>query len=298
VPEIAEDSRRLAWLEARRNGIGGSDAPAVCGVDPWRDALAVWGSKVGLIEAEDLSGNEAVEAGIELERTIGEWYGRKFGRRVTLAEPYVIRRHPEHPFMCCTLDATEERDGETLVVQIKNTGSPADAWEERVPINYEVQLQHEMFVAGATRGVLVALHGGRALRAYERSLTPEIADALVRIETDFWRLVEEQVPPDAGPNSAEALKALFPRVEIEDQVPLPPEADDLDAELLRVKAGLDTLGARRDEIESQIKLWIGHHAGGVTPQGVRFGWKGSEVKHQPREAKVSYVRRFTRSVKK
>ena len=295
---VAELAKREAWLAERNLGIGGSDAAAVCGVDPWRDPLTVWSQKVGLVEPDDLSGNEAVEAGIELERAIGEWYGRKYGRKVILCEPFVIRRHPVHTFMAATLDAIEERDGEQVVVQIKNTSHPADKWEDEVPLHYEIQLQHEMIVAGATRGVLVALHRGQNLRAYERVLMADAVERIVTVEADFWSMVESQTPPPAGPLSSDAVKQLFPRVEIEDVVALVPEADDMDAELQVAKAEMERLGARKDEIESQLKLWIGNHAGGVTPQGVRFNWKGSEVHHKPTEARTSYVRRFTRSAKK
>ena len=295
---IVDAAKRAAWLEERKKGIGGSDAPAVCGVDPWRDALTVWSQKVGLLEGDDLSDNEAVEAGIVLERTIGEWYGRKFKRNVTLAEPFVIRRHPEHHFMCATLDATEDRDGEVVVVQIKNTSYHADSWAEQLPVHYEVQLQHEMIVAGATRGVLVALHRGQNLRAYERNLTPEIASRIIEIERDFWNKVETETAPPAGPHSAETVKALFPKVEIEDLTALSPEADDLDAELQEVRQGLDELAERREQIESQLKMWIGTHAGGLTPQGVKYSWKGSQVHYKPQEARTAYSRRFTRSAKK
>lgn len=289
---------RQAWLEQRRSGIGGSDAPAVLGVDPWRDPLTIWSQKVGLLESEDLSDNEAVQAGIELERPIAEWYGRKFGRHVQMNEPYRIRRHPTHEFMIATLDAIEDRDGEMVVVQVKNTSAPAETWEEALPTHYEVQLQHEMLVAGASRGVLVALHRGQSLRAYERVLCPSMADEIIEAERQFWEMVKSETAPAAGPYSATTVRELFPRDEIQDAVPLLPEADDLDAELQDLKAKIDELAGRKGQVESQLKMWIGSHSAGVTPQGVKFSWKGSEVNYKPREASTAYVRRFTRSVKR
>ena len=292
------ESGRAAWLEERRSGIGGSDAAAVMGVDPWKDALTVWSHKVGLLEPDDLSGNEAVEAGIELERAIGEWYGRKFDRDVVLNTPFTIRRHPTHSFMIATLDAIEQTPDGIAVVQIKNTSYAPEVWEESLPLHYEIQLQHEMIVAGTDRGVLVALHRGQNLRAYERRLSPAAAEHLIETERKFWELVQSESPPPAGPHSADTVKALFPRSEIEDVTALVPEADDLDAELQDIKKQIDALDSRKSEIESQIKLWIGEHAGGVTPQGVKFSWKGSEVHYKPQEARTAYVRRFTRSAKK
>ena len=94
------------------------------------------------------------------------------------------------------------------------------------------------------------------------------------------------------------MKALFPKVEIEDLTALSPEADDLDAELQEVRQGLDELAERREQIESQLKMWIGTHAGGLTPQGVKYSWKGSQVHYKPQEARTAYSRRFTRSAKK
>lgn len=292
---IEEQEARERWLRERKNGLGGSDAASAAGVDPYRDQLTLWSEKCGLIEPADLSGNEAVEAGIALERAIGEWYGKRHGRDVTLGVPFQLLRSEKWPWMFATLDATQVIDGERGVVQIKNTSFAADAWEESLPIGYEIQLTHEMLVAGVTRGTLVALHRGQQLRAYDRVLNMELADALVAAEAKFWSHVEAELPPEAGPNSAEAVKKLFPRVEISDVVALPHEIDDADTELEEIRGQIGTLESRKDEIENRIKLLIGSHAGGVTPQGTRFTWKGSEVHHKPREASVSYVRRFLRS---
>ncbi|NDC64365.1 MAG: hypothetical protein EBZ59_10375, partial [Planctomycetia bacterium] len=50
-----ESDRRAAWLHERRAGIGGSDAAAACGIDPYRDRLTLWAEKVGLAEPQDLT---------------------------------------------------------------------------------------------------------------------------------------------------------------------------------------------------------------------------------------------------
>lgn len=294
---MTDDAKRAEWLEERRKGIGGSDAAAACGQCPFKDRLTLWSEKVGLLDPADLSDNEAVQSGIELERAIGEWYAKKYGRDVVLAEPYTILKHPTIPFMRATLDATQIVDGVKSVVQIKNTGAPAEAWEDEIPTNYEIQLQHEMLVAGVECGTLVALHRGQKLRAYDRVLMPELASQIIELEREFWEMVVSETAPPAGPHSGGTVKALFPRNEIEDVVALAADADDLDAELQLLKKQQDQLADRREAIESQLKMWIGKHAGGLTPQGVRFSWKGSEVHYKPQEARTAYVRRFTRSAK-
>ena len=52
---------RAEWLELRRRGIGGSDAAAVCGLDPWRSPFEVWLDKTGLFVDE--TAGEAVRWG-------------------------------------------------------------------------------------------------------------------------------------------------------------------------------------------------------------------------------------------
>ena len=72
-----EAAARARWLEERKSGIGGSDAASAVGCDPYRDALTLWSEKSGLIEPEDLSENEAVEAGNLLGGALGEGFGEE-----------------------------------------------------------------------------------------------------------------------------------------------------------------------------------------------------------------------------
>ena len=47
------DMSRSEWLQHRRKGLGGSDAAAVAGLNPWKSPFAVWMEKTGQIEPED-----------------------------------------------------------------------------------------------------------------------------------------------------------------------------------------------------------------------------------------------------
>ena len=40
---------RGQWLQARRRGIGGSDAPALMGASPWATPLSVYADKMGFL---------------------------------------------------------------------------------------------------------------------------------------------------------------------------------------------------------------------------------------------------------
>ena len=54
---------REAWLQARRNHIGGSDAAACVGMNPYKDNVQLWEEKMGLVEPEDISNKDYVRYG-------------------------------------------------------------------------------------------------------------------------------------------------------------------------------------------------------------------------------------------
>ena len=60
------------WLRYRKGGIGGSDAGAVCGLNPYRTAMEVYYDKTS-DEIEEMD-NEAMRQGREFE----EYVARRF----------------------------------------------------------------------------------------------------------------------------------------------------------------------------------------------------------------------------
>ena len=42
------------WQDARKGSIGGSDAAAIVGLNPYKSAYALWAEKSGKIEPEDI----------------------------------------------------------------------------------------------------------------------------------------------------------------------------------------------------------------------------------------------------
>lgn len=58
--------------EERREYIGGSDIAAVMGMNRWKTSLTLWLEKIGEIDLNDNSNNEAKELGRELEGFIAK----------------------------------------------------------------------------------------------------------------------------------------------------------------------------------------------------------------------------------
>ena len=60
------------WLALRKTGIGGSDAGAVCGLNPYSSPMEVFYDKTGS-SVEELDG-EAVRQGHDLEDYVACWH--------------------------------------------------------------------------------------------------------------------------------------------------------------------------------------------------------------------------------
>src|SRR5688500_4639250 len=95
--------KRKKWLEERKNGIGGSEAPIVLGVSKFATPLDLFTEKLGL-RPEPIQ-TERMKWGLRLERAIVEAYADETGREVRTFEPYTLIRSKKNPFMFTTLDA-------------------------------------------------------------------------------------------------------------------------------------------------------------------------------------------------
>lgn len=80
---------RQSWLEARRTGIGASDAPAIAGLSPWKTALAVYADKVN--GAADHPLTPAQAWGLRLEPAIAAAYSEQTGIDAIMPPPWPVR---------------------------------------------------------------------------------------------------------------------------------------------------------------------------------------------------------------
>jgi putative phage-type endonuclease len=262
-------ANRAEWLEARRAGLGGSDAAAVLEISPYASRLDVYAEKVG--QAPPRVETEAMRIGLLMERPILSMYARRMDESCDTAKfaEQVFVRSAAHPWMFATLDALRF-DG--IVVEVKNVGwRMADRWGEdgtdEVPDYYLCQCFHQMAVAGAERVEVAALIGGADFRVYPIERDDRIIARIVEREAEFWeRHVLAKVPPPATRASdARALHALFP--EPEGEVELPAKAADLaDALSLHAEARLEHERAR-DEAKARLLAALGPAKVGILPDG-------------------------------
>jgi len=147
---------RSQWLKGRVSGIGGSDASAAIGMNPWRTNLDLWMIKTGRKEAPDISSNERVIYGQNAEEAIRLLYKAK--KRGIIDVNYMsnaILSNREHPELLYSPDGLllERETGRKGILEVK-TATPITAlqkekWkQEHIPDNYYIQVLHGMNVTG------------------------------------------------------------------------------------------------------------------------------------------------------
>ena len=88
------------WLKYRKGGIGGSDAGAICGLNPYRTAIQVYNDK-RTDEIEEFD-NEAMREGRDLEEYVARRFMETTGKKVRRANAMFYDE--ENPFMLADVD--------------------------------------------------------------------------------------------------------------------------------------------------------------------------------------------------
>lgn len=242
IMTAAEMADREAWLKARRNGIGGSDAGVIVGVSKWKSPYQLWLEKTGEVEPEDISDKEAVHFGTQLEQLVADEFCEREGKKVHRCGLY---RSKEHPFMTASFDRLVV--GEQAGLECKTSNAFArNAWDTGdIPPQYYVQCQHYMMVSGLPRWYIACLVGGQHFTVWTIERDEEDISILRDAETEFWRKVTEHIVPDTD-GSDSCTRALRERFKggCADPVELPGKASEL------VKR-LDELNASEKDIKTQ-----------------------------------------------
>jgi putative phage-type endonuclease len=276
--QAAVSESRQAFHAERRAGIGGSDAPAIVGVSPWKGPLEVYAEKTGQVEPDERE-EEFLELGLVLEPYVASRYQRETGRPVRLGRDVAPRgfvTHRDRPWMLAHLDGVVEDAERGLgVLEIKTTGWERDEWADGPPLHVTVQHQHAIEVAGARWGVVAVLFGAPVLhvRFHEFERDDAFLQELVAAEARFWHRVATHTPPLANHLDGRVLRKLFPSEE-PSSIQLPQDAITWARERARLKTEISARELKVDELDNLLKQAIGPHFEGRLPDGSgRFTYK-------------------------
>lgn len=203
-----KDMSREDWLFYRKNGIGGSDASAVAGINPWKTPLNVYLDKT--TDEIDNSTSFRMDLGNRLEGLVAELFTEETGKKTRNING--ILRNDKYPFAFANID--RQVVGEKAILECKTTNSfAANEWKEGVPPHYEIQCMHYMAVTGADRCYIAALIGNQEFKIHILERDEETIQYLMQIEKEFWQeyVKGDKVPdPDGSSQYSDYLKDKYP----------------------------------------------------------------------------------------
>ncbi len=251
---------RAAWLEWRREGLGGSDVAGILGLSPWSSAFDVWWSKVRSL---DDKGSAVKTRGQLLEEAVLQWAKGEIGAGLVRGSPIV---HPELSWARGTPDAwTDVDEGlEAKTVRVFDEEVWGPSGSDVVPLHYRIQCAWYAAISGATIWRLAAFSTLQEdWRIFELPTDPEISDRLLEVAGRWWENhVVDESPPELDTSSG-AASYLRERYANPGKQIL--EASSEDLELLERYRAAKTLRDRSkkelDEASVEIKARIGDARG-------------------------------------
>lgn len=245
---------RDEWLKQRSKGLGGSDAGAVMGLNPYKSAYSLWAEKTGQI-SNVVEENEAIRLGNDLEDYVAKRFAEQENKKIKRSS--YCYQSKEFPFMRANVDRLIVGENSALECKTANPFKDGDYSNDIIPPTYYCQCLHYMAVCGFDRMYLAVLVFQKGFYTYviDRGNEAVEADirALIKAESEFWKLVEDGTAPDidGSESTAQTLKQLH-KDELKTVFDLTEYDEKLD-EIQELKEQQKELKTRQKTLENELK---------------------------------------------
>lgn len=262
------------WLDARRRGIGASEAGAILGLSAkhavYRTALEVYLDKLGLMPRDEAATWDRRGWGLRWERLIADAYTEATGRELSKATTIIV--NPDAPWMLASLDF-HGADGRP--VEIKKVSAYSDAAKffgeagtDQLPEGHYLQVQQQIACAEVDSADLAALIGDDDFRIFTVNRNQPIIDKLAEAEREFMERVERRDPPlpdFTHPSTADILAMIEP--DLGTTIDLGAEATALADEYQALGKAEGETASRRREIKARLLHLMGVAEKAYLPDG-------------------------------
>ena len=275
IKYITTEQTHDEWVEARKEGIGGSDAGVIVGASRYASPFSLYHEKRGSV-VSDFTGNESTRWGNRLERSIAEEYAETYNASVVAYPVTLVSNErewqvanvdffidPSFPAGLVTdVDPKTTQINPTAILEIKTNGlvgrASSDWDDDNYPETYAYQTMHYCAVTGLRKAVLAALVGGRGLQVRDLEFSEEEIEALNGHEAKFWQMVQEGVEPEASGlvSDFDTLKSLYPE-SVGETVEVTEFTADIVREYAEAKYELDKAESKAKALRAQIEQAIG-----------------------------------------
>ncbi len=265
---------RGQWLELRRTGIGGSDAGAVCGLNPYGSAMSVFCDKIG--NGREVEDNEAMRQGRDLEDYVARRFCEATGLKVRRSNK--MYRSKENPFMIADVDRLLV--GQDAGLECKTASAyNGDKWKAgKIPPHYLIQCCHYMAVTGKKEWYIAVAILGREFKYVKIPRNEELIQDLIAVEREFWtRHVLSGVMPD--PDGSEACDRVLGQYFKTARKGSAVRLEGFDEKLRRREEAAEQIRELRREqkqIEQEVKLYMKDHEAAFS-DAYRVSWSSVET---------------------
>ena len=261
------------WLRLRQQGIGGSDAAVACGLSRWKSPLMLFLEKTS--EQPKEVNNEYVYWGNVMEPVLRDEFAKRSGLKTEVC-PFMFQC-AEYPWMLANIDGiVREQDGSTSLLEIKTAnGYAARDWEDGLPAEYYIQVQHYLAVCALSKAYVACLLGGNHFIILPVDRDADTIATITALEANFWtNYVAKGCRPPVDDKAADALDQLYPHSDKTSTI-MTDEADHLIKNYLDIKRLEDELQPEKTKIENKLKTMLGKSECGQTPAGYAVRWKST-----------------------
>lgn len=199
---------RSEWLKARIR-IGGSDASAIVGMNPYKTNVDLWMEKTGQTQPEDISDKPYVQYGNQAEMHLRGLFRLDYPQYSVNYVENNMWINERFPWAHASLDGwIEDKQGRKGILEIKTTeilqSMQKEKWNQQIPDNYYIQCLWYMAVCEADFCVLKAqlrsVFGGQPYLqtkhyVIDREEVQEDIDYLMHEAERFWGYVQRKERP-------------------------------------------------------------------------------------------------------
>ena len=264
---------REEWLEARRKGIGGSDAAAIVGLNPWASAYELWADKMGLLPERPDS--EAMRQGRDFEDYVASRFAEQEGVKVRRVNEIITSE--AYPWAIANIDRRIVGRDEGLECKTTSIMNLKKFRNGEFPTQYYVQCMHYMAVTGWSAMWLAVLVLNQGFYVFRIERDEDEITALMEAEKTFWEehiLANVPPAPDGSDSVNEVQKALYSTSEPELEIDLTPKLEALQ-QLVETKKRIAELEKEKSRLEQTIKDEL-QEAGKGRAEGFKITWLQQE----------------------
>lgn len=245
------------WLMYRKQGIGGSDAGAVCGLNPYSSPIKVYYDKTKDVTArsEDID-NESMRQGRDLEEYVAKRFTETTGLKVRRAN--AIFYDEKRPYMIGDVDRLIV--GRKAGLECK-TVSPysENKWEDgNIPLHYQIQCYHYMSIFDVQEWYIAALIFGRDFIVRKLTWDEDVIESIRKIEGEFWNnnVLMRAVPkPDGSEISDRLIADTFSKAKEGQKILLTGFSEKL-TRRAELAAKIEEMSTEKSQIEQELKLYL------------------------------------------